>query len=351
MEIVDFLRGRWIAVLVSAPILAALLTGGAVAAVTKPGYKVTGTVAVAQAVPSTVLPIDLNLIVADFRSAVKGTGLSTSVPTGTNVQATASGDTPSKAADNLKGGVQRGLIAIATSNREQAQVDMNAAKAQLDTATASLNQLEQSAGVQDVQTEYRNRSQDLLSLRNQLAVAQSPQQAAALSSLIAQKTAELDHYGAVLNQFEQLDAQVTAADTQYQNASTTFAQAAGRVAQVTNAPLIQQSSVAKVGRLHSATKTSAAAGLVAFAAVVAAAVMARRRTAATAGSSPEINAPPAAAPERVPTPSPVKVNSNNGSLRAADSPSPGHPLRTTVKERATRRPYSARWEAREADHQ
>jgi hypothetical protein len=103
---------------------------------------------------------------------------------------------PEDAINGLELGVRSALVTMAEANLERSQLALVAAERHLGPAEEEMLAIEDRVGTSDLEVEYRERSSDILQLRNTIANAfNEPERTAALTELLEEKEAERDALG------------------------------------------------------------------------------------------------------------------------------------------------------------
>jgi hypothetical protein len=230
MDIAQPIRGLWLAALVLVP----CLVGGAVAVTARPtaAHRATGTFIL---IPPTEDPLSTGSVapyVADLRSALTSTQVAETVfdvattqqavvvasPTlfvsenGTDVAVSVTTNDSVASAEIARAVTQVALSRLADKQLEQALVELDAENVELRTTRIAFNDFQATHGVKDVANEYARRSNDLLVLRTALAAETDPAAQGQLESLLIDKSAERDVYGAALTDWTLLEAALRSAD-------------------------------------------------------------------------------------------------------------------------------------------
>ena len=213
MEIIEYLRGRWLAAAVVAPVLAGVLAVAIFSSLETGNFQAKASVPVAQAVAGEVSSREaIGPIIDDFRAlldsvlvaeavaaeldrpvgGVRGKYGSGRVGNGSDVEVSFVAATEQEAEAGLDAGVRAALVAIAQGQRQRAEVEFRAFTAQVASAKADLQEISVEAGAYDLANEYAARSADLLTLRNDIASGSGS------ISLYNEKLAELARLGALL---------------------------------------------------------------------------------------------------------------------------------------------------------
>ena len=156
---------------------------------------------------------------------------------------------------------RQGLRTLAQQQVDAATEAANSARAADDAALKAISDFESQLGVVELASEYQLRRQDLLNLQAQAATAPS----AGLTTLVAQRSAEVDRLAAALPQFNQLSDRLTEARSAVADASKALTDAQGKLSAADSPSALTTPHTVTPGRLLPAIRS----GLVAFVTVVA----------------------------------------------------------------------------------
>ena len=155
---------------------------------------------------------------------------------------------------------RQGLRTLAQQQVDAATEAANSARAADNAALTAISDFESQLGVVELASEYQLRRQDLLNLQAQAATAPS----AGLTTLLSQRSAEVDRLAAALPQFNQLSDRLTEARTAVANASKALTDAQGKLSAADSPSALTTPHTVTPGRLLPAIRS----GLVAFFTVV-----------------------------------------------------------------------------------
>ena len=281
MEIVEYLKGRWLVALIVAPLLAGVGAGAFVLSNVEPEYQARGRTAVARALAVNTASFSVGSVVGDYRNAIRSEGLAREVaelldipiedvrgrlatslpgPDVTSVDLSFKAETAELATAGLEAAARIGLEGLSRSQLDLAiEVDENAER-RFARESEAMTEFQEEHGVRDVVNEYRQRSQDLLNLRTQMVVAGDPSVAAALQQLFTTKDAERQALGELVDEYSQLqgrldranasldeaDASLDAAQARYDSLQDTDIVTSRRVSELPSTPLVAQAVVGAV---------------------------------------------------------------------------------------------------------
>jgi hypothetical protein len=320
MELIQILKGRWLAIAIAAPLVAGLLAAVVFAAIAEPRFNARATATVTDAFLAPDEPGDPGSFTDDF-AAVLDSGLvrtaaadAARVPVGVvagrfshtqvgdrTVELTWSGATPRESRVGIETAMRTALETVANDVRRRAALEVDAANTTLADAQQRQAEIERAADTRDIETEYRWRTTDLLDLRNSLATSTATP---ALNEVVRQKTAERDALGEVLAEWQQARGDVEAASTDLASASARLTRADRNVEYLADGQVVQSLEVTQKSAFGDIARGAVAAMIAAvFAVILAALVVSRQRglaggTREVAEPAPE---PPAAAPKRAAT--------------------------------------------------
>lgn len=242
-------------------------------------HEVNTTVFVARVLPGTSTG-DVDASIADFitvlglpivRDPVSAqTGVSTAklgsvsvnrIQTSSAVDITFSSSNGDLAARVVTAVARQGLRTLAQQQVDAATEAANSARAADNAALTAISDFESQLGVVELASEYQLRRQDLLNLQAQAATAPS----AGLTTLLSQRSAEVDRLAAALPQFNQLSDRLTEARSAVANASKALTDAQGKLSAADSPSALTTPHTVTPGRLLPAIRS----GLVAFVTVVA----------------------------------------------------------------------------------
>jgi hypothetical protein len=299
VEIFEFLKGRWLALLIVAPLVAGVAAGALAASAVSPVYEARARSSVAQSLGVGAASFSADSVIADFRSAIKSEQVADevarrlSIPTAdvrgrlsstiagpevTNVDIAFRARSAELAADGVQLGGRAALELMALVKRDIAKQAEIPARARVEKAAADFAALEARTHLRDVVAEYRQRGVDLLSLRSQIAAATGdPVRVASLSQLLAQKTQEQSAYGAVLGEYQRLQAKLDKAASDADDAGAAVAEAEAVLATVREGDILTGEHVAELGSAPVIAQSVVAAVMGALALTLGVAFVARRR--------------------------------------------------------------------------
>jgi hypothetical protein len=258
-------------------VLAALAAGvaGALTLRRPQQYSVQTTVFVGRILPASGASVDSSI--ADFETVIglpevttavaKQTGASRlsiahgisfqRVGASSAVQVSFHGSNAAKASNVVIAASHQALLTLAQQQVDGATEGVNAAQTATTAAQNAVTALDQRFGVANLQDAYQAQQQDLFNLENQLASA-SPGQSASLTTLIAQKTDQLNALGAALPQFQQLNDNLTQATSTLNTASQTLTDAKGKLDAAGSSTIVTSPNVVKQSRSNLLARASAA---------------------------------------------------------------------------------------------
>lgn len=308
MELSQLLRGQWRMLAIAGPLLAGVSAALLFGALQSPEYQASATVSVAHALPPDGSASDVGEVVDEFETVlhsaavtdavVEATGVTLAQAgerlkvlapgSGRSVQVSWTGSSRRQAERGLDVAVRTALGTMAQGERTRAALAEKAAAVRLDRAMAALERIEQEAGVRDVEVEYRQRSTDLLELRNQLASGGgNPAAATSLAQVFREKSAERDKLGAVLTEWQQAQAEVVRATEARTAAQVPLDTADAVLANIKDGDVLDSVSQRKVSHLTDVARAAVAAVVGSFAAVFVAVLgFGRRHRATTPSRSP-----------------------------------------------------------------
>jgi hypothetical protein len=315
MELIQLLKGRWLAIAIAAPLAAGVLAAVVFAATAEPRYSAHATATVTDAFLAPDEPGDPGSFSDDF-SAVLDSGLvrtaaadAADVPVAAvadrfshtqvgdrTVELAWSGATPREGRVGVEAAMRAALETVAQDVRRRASLEVDAANTTLADAQQRQEEIEREANTRDIETEYRTRTTDLLNLRNTLA---SSTATPALNEILRQKTAEREALGEVLAQWQQARADVEAASTDLASASGRLTRADRNVAYLADGQVVQSLDVTQQSAFGDIARAAVAAMIAAVIAVVLAALVVSRQRGLSGGMQAEPKPePPAVAPKR-----------------------------------------------------
>jgi hypothetical protein len=230
MEIYDFLKGRGLAIVIGAPLLAGLVVGALQLDSRLPRSRAYGRVDVPQALsgsPEDFIVVSRGPARADFRNNLTSEATARAVAqelglrvsdvrnklqssigapevTGIDVMFTARNE--ELAARGLEVGTRVALLTIAREHLEIARRAADAARVQVEAVAKELDALERSTQLVDVQAQYRAVSADILNLQALIANTANGASEARLTLLFWHRLAQRDAYARVLADYQDVQA-------------------------------------------------------------------------------------------------------------------------------------------------
>lgn len=223
MELIDVLRGRWLALAIAAPILAGVIALTLLSMQADQRYVASATVSVPQAIALSPTDQAVRTVLEDFSNAFVSrnvasrvadiTGRSeesllaslsaTPVGSGGDVFVSLEGQSADAVETQLREVSRAALTVIAQSSAEQAEVRVEAADRQLEETLGQLAEIEEEAGTTDLLNEYRNLSNLVQGLRNEVALGvDSPGLQEAKRNLLEERMEELTALRSLVTEWE-----------------------------------------------------------------------------------------------------------------------------------------------------
>lgn len=223
MELIDVLRGRWLALAIAAPILAGVIALTLLSMQADQRYVASATVSVPQAIALSPTDQAVRTVLEDFSNAFESrnvasrvadiTGRSeesllaslsaTPVGSGGDVFVSLEGQSADAVETQLREVSRAALTVIAQSSAEQAEVRVEAADRQLEETLGQLAEIEEEAGTTDLLNEYRNLSTLVQGLRNDVALGvDSPGLQEAKRNLLEERVEDLVALRSLVTEWE-----------------------------------------------------------------------------------------------------------------------------------------------------
>lgn len=302
----EFLRGRWLVLVVVAPLFAGAIAFFAITSLDRSNFQSSGSLPLGRAIGEPSTPQDLDVQLESFTATLSSdenaetvaeslgtsiaevqSALEAEIVAADIVQIRYGASSAETAEAGLRLAVQLAVTDLLTSDLRQVTLQREALETQRSDLAADLEVIQDRAGVSDVATEYRNLSSDILQLRNQVAAAQvnSSALAESLESLLQEKQLERDALGRVLREYE---ATADALNTTVSSYNSATSEVIGLEAQIDAAQgdeLVRSVSVVEQSSLAATVRATVAAMVGAALMVIGAAVMVNRRQVEFAGTA------------------------------------------------------------------
>jgi len=291
VELSGYLRSRWGILLIAVPVI----TGAILFAASKPPqrFDAIGIVSATPPDASESSQFSTGPFVEDFRSMLTSTAVEDAVedalvaagadppgPASTSgglnggalVEVGITASTPEAAELAVRTAVAESLSALNRQNVQRTEVVAAARAADVEVARSALTDFATENEVQDVEGEYARRSSDLLETRN--LVAANPANPA-LRALLDRKAAELEQYGALLLEWQLLEATLQTAVAENDAASAAHNLALARADSIGERSPVESVTVTEASQLTGRTLAGVLGAAVALVVVVAAMAMVR----------------------------------------------------------------------------
>lgn len=297
MELIDVLRGRWLALAITAPILAGVIALTLLSAQADRRFVASATVSVPQAIALSPTDQAVRTVLEDFSNAFESrnvasrvadiTGRSeesllanlsaTPVGSGGDVLVSLEGQSRESVETQLREVSRAALTVIAQSSADQAEVRVEAADRQLEETLATLSEIEEEAGTTDLLNEYRQLSAQVQVLRNDIALElDSPARRTAMEALLEERENELTDLSKLVTEWELRRNELTQASAARDQAERDELGAETVLERVTSNALSLRVDVSDTSGISQATLPTLVAMIAALGGVVLLAINSRR---------------------------------------------------------------------------
>lgn len=308
MELIDVLRGRWLALAIAAPILAGVIALTLLSMQADQRYVASATVSVPQAIALSPTDQAVRTVLEDFSNAFTSRNVASRVAditgrseesllaslsaspvgSGGDVFVSLDGQSSEAVETQLREVSRAALMVIAQSSADQAGVRVEAADRQLEATLAQLAEIEEEAGTTDLLNEYRQLSTLVQSLRNDIALElDSAARRAAMESLLAERLTELDDLRSLVTEWELRRNELTQASAARDQAERDELGAETVLDRVSSNALSLRVDVSGSSGVSQATLPTLVAMVAALGGVVLLAINSRRNQLVRAADDPE----------------------------------------------------------------
>jgi hypothetical protein len=298
VEIIDFLRGRWLAVAIAAPVLSGAIAYVLFSAVQDDRYRSTGRVAVGSVIGDELSRDDIDVYVQTFLAYLDSTdtfrvvadeaGVTlagaesalTAREVGADlVEVSFIADSERAAQDGLTSAVRSALADVAARDVRRAEQTAAAAEQRVDGIVEQLDAIRTEAGTTDVAGEFSALRDTILALRVQVTgnSVSDPAVAASQAELLAQFQDERDALLPLVDDYEQFSADLAQAQDALGEAQARLFVAQNLADAASGSDVMSSLRVGRQSNLANVARATVVAMIGALVAVFIAAFVLRRR--------------------------------------------------------------------------
>jgi hypothetical protein len=265
VEIIDFVRGRWLAVAITAPVLSGVIAFVVFSSTQTEQFEATGRVAVGQVAPDDPTADDLEVYVESFLAQLEATetlrdvadvvggttgaadGALSATEVGADiVEVTFEDASRDDAEAGLDAATRSALDGLARRDVERLDATIAAIQVRVDELTGQLRDVQDLAGTSDVSADLASLSQQILIVRNQIASTIDPALASSYNVLLATLEQERNQLRGAVDEFERLRAALSQANEDLGEAELRRISAQARVDTIAGGPVVASVRVGEV---------------------------------------------------------------------------------------------------------